>query len=389
VILGPADVLTGDLGAFTPAERARAELLASDMVEAVVRLPKRLLPFRPGYETALWVVTQARTSHWRGRILRADVSGQDLSDDVIRDLVEDITTWRREGFMPVAHQRVYGEQVPVADLVDPPRPLMANSRPVSPRARASETSQQVLDATRFGIELDEIAETATADRRHVPTRMLEAADLNPASDTIGALLKSGRLRLHHGTRTNPRHIRSAGHHLVLGADEVLGVRRPGERWIDRETFVGTNYRSARLTQPGDVLVTTGPRLGAMVDKHGYAIAEFPVRILRIPPAEIQQFTPRVLVALLFADGAAARPQGGSRSLEEQRVLLLAPAEVRRLDQLLIEIDARRDLARRELDVLDELRKVAIGGLINGTLTLTNDESSPVESSPVESRTEEQ
>ena len=44
-----------------------------------------------------------------------------------------------------------------------------------------------------------------------------------------------------------------------------------------------------------------------------------------------------------------------------------------LDQLLNEIDARRDLARRELDVLDELQEAAIGGLIDGTLTLTTDE----------------
>jgi hypothetical protein len=376
VILGSADVLTGDLGAFSPAERARAKLLTSDVVEAVIRLPKRLLPFRPGYETALWVVTQARTSRWRGRVLVADVSDRDLSDDVIRDLVEDVTTWRREGFTPAAHQRVYGEQVAVADLIDPPRPLLVNRRPVSPRERASEASQRVLDATRFGIELDEIGETATADRHHVSTGMLQAADLNPASDTIGALLKSRRIRLHQGTRTRAYHIRPTGHHVVLGSDEVLGTRRPGERWIDRDTFA-RNYHSARLTQPGDVLVTTTPRLGAMVDKHGYAIAESPVRILRIPAAEIEQFTPRVLAALLSID-AATRSAGGNRSLEEQRVLLLAPAEVRRLDQLLAEIDARRDLVREELDVLDELREVAIGGLVDGTLTLTSDEPSEEE-----------
>jgi hypothetical protein len=339
-------------------------------------LPKRLVPFRPGYETALWVVTQARASRWRGRVLLADVSDRDLTEDVIRDLVEDVTTWRREGFTPVAHQRVYGEQVPVADLVDPPRPLLVNRRPVSPRERANEASRRVLDATRFGIELDEIAETATADRQHVSTGMLQAADLNPASDTIGALHKSRRLRLHQGTRTRAHHIRPTGHHVVLGSDEVLGTRRPGERWIDRETFA-RNYHSARLTEPGDVLVNTGQRFGVIVDKHGYAIAEFPVRILRIPAAEIEQFTPRVLAALLSAD-AATRPAGGNRSLDEQRVLLLAPAEVRRLDQLLTEIDTRRDLARKELDALDELRKVAIGGLIDGTLTLTNDEPSEEE-----------
>jgi hypothetical protein len=376
VILGPADVLSGDLGAFSPAERARAKLLTSDMVEAVIRLPKRMVPFRPGYETALWVVTQARASRWRGRVLLADVSDRDLTEDVIRDLAEDVTTWRREGFTPVAHQRVYGEQVAVAELVNPPRPLLVNRRPVSPRERTNEASQRILEVTRLGIELDEIGETATADRQHLSTAILQTAHLDPASETIGALIKSRRLRLHQGTRTRAHHIRSAGHHAVLGSDEVLGARRPGERWIDRETFA-RNYHSARLTQPGDVLVTTGQRFGVMVDHHGYAIAETPVRILRIPAAEIQQFTPRVLAALLSAD-AAARPTGANLSLEEQSVLLLNTAEVRRLDQLVKEIDTRRDLAQKELDALDELRKVAIGGLINGTLTLTNDEPSEEE-----------
>ena len=55
------------------------------------------------------------------------------------------------------------------------------------------------------------------------------------------------------------------------------------------------------------------------------------------------------------------------------MLLLPPDQVRHLDRLLAEIDARRDLARRELDVLDELQDAAIGGLIDGTLTLTSDE----------------
>jgi hypothetical protein len=113
-----------------------------------------------------------------------------------------------------------------------------------------------------------------------------------------------------------------------------------------------------------------------VDTRGYSIAEFPVRILRIPAAEADQFTPRVLAALLFADGSGIRAAGAVRAgrpLEDQRVLVLPPAQVRQLDRLLAEIDARRDLARRELNVLDELQDAAIGGLIDGTLTLIPDE----------------
>jgi hypothetical protein len=164
--------------------------------------------------------------------------------------------------------------------------------------------------------------------------------------------------------------------VVLGTEEVLGTRRPGQRRVDREVFA-RNHPNARLTVPGDVLVTTIPRPGVMVDTHGYAIAEFPVRILRIPEAETEQFTPRVLAALLFADGSGTRAAGAvraGRALEDHRVPLLPPAQVRRLDQLLAEIGARRDLAHRELDVLDELQTAAIGGLTDGTLTLTSDEA---------------
>jgi hypothetical protein len=114
----------------------------------------------------------------------------------------------------------------------------------------------------------------------------------------------------------------------------------------------------------------------MVDRHGYAIAEFPIRILRIPAAETEQFTPEVLAALLFADGSASRASGAvraGRALEDHRVLLLPPERVRALDRLLAQVHTRRDLAERELDVLDELQHVVIGGLIDGTLTLTSDE----------------
>jgi len=147
--------------------------------------------------------------------------------------------------------------------------------------------------------------------------------------------------------------------------------------IDRETFA-QGHPNARLTEPGDVLITMTPRPAAMVDRDGFSIAEFPVRILRIPPAEAEQFTARVLAALLFADGSGTRAAGAvraGRALEDQRVLLLPPGQVRRLDQLFAGIEARRDLARKELDVLGELQAATIGGLIDGTLTLTSDEPS--------------
>jgi hypothetical protein len=121
-----------------------------------------------------------------------------------------------------------------------------------------------------------------------------------------------------------------------------------------------------------VLVTLTPQPGAMVDHAGYAIAEYPVRILRIPPAETEQFTPRVLAALLFGAGSADRPAGAvraSRDLHEQLLPLLQRDDVKRLEELLASIEARRELASRETGLLDELRQVSVRGLIDGTLTL--------------------
>jgi len=234
--------------------------------------------------------------------------------------------------------------------------------------------------TQRGADLDRIGATATADRRHVPTELLAAVDLfaavelRPRAETVGALVKGKLLALHQGTRIKPEHITPAGHHVVLGPDEVLGIRRPGERKVDRALFART-HPAGRLTAPGDVLVTTVPRPGVMVDTRGYAIAEFPVRILRIPAAEAERFTPAVLAALLFADGSGTRVAGAiraGRSLEDQRVIALPPDQVRSLDRLLGEIGARRNQARRELDVLGELQDAAIGGLIDGTLTVIPD-----------------
>jgi hypothetical protein len=375
VVLGPAAALTDELP-YSAAQDARAKLLADDVVEAVIRLPGGMLPFRPGYETALWVLTQARGSRWQGRVLLADVSAQPLTHAVISDLVEDVVTWRRDGYQPGAHRR-YGQQMAVRDLIDRPRPLVVSGRPASPREQATEGNRRITDITGYGAELDQIGANATAVRRHLPTEALASASLSPAVQSLGSLLRAHRLVLRQGTRIKKAHLSSPGHHAALGTEEVAGIRRPGLRGVDRETFAQA-YPNARLTEPGDVLVTITPRPAAMVDRDGFCIAEFPVRILRIPAAEVEQFTPRVLAALLFADGSGIRAAGAvraGRALEDQRLLLLPPDQIRHLDQLLAGVEARRDLAKKELDVLDELQAATIGGLIDGTLTLTGDELS--------------
>ena len=88
----------------------------------------------------------------------------------------------------------------------------------------------------------------------------------------------------------------------------------------------------------------------------------------------------MLGALLFGDGSGVRAAGAVRAgrrLEEQRLPLLSLADVRLFDALLGSLDEQRAVAQREIDILDELRRVATSGLTDGTLALaSNDTRTP-------------
>lgn len=372
VVLGPADVLVGGLDPYSPTERRRAEFIKRGVVEAIIRLPGGLVPFRPGYETAIWTLTPANDTPWPGRILLADVSDRALSGEVVDALIDDVIMWRRDGFHPSAHTPIFGTQVRISDLVDPPRPLIVRHQR-SIREFQIAAPALVARITQLEAELDRTGAYATAERRPIRSGLASSSRTSPAADTIEALAKSGRLIKRQGVRLDAVHIAEGGHHVVLGTQEVLGHSRPGQRKIDRSELA-TRYPRARLTEPGDVITTTVPEFGAIVDHLGYAVVEYPARVLRIPDSEQEQFTPRVLAALLAVDGTGARPTGSLRQvrrLEEYRVTLFSPAEVRLLDTLLAELEARQKLAQQEIDLLTELRDVATSGLADGTLILTS------------------
>jgi hypothetical protein len=371
VVLGPASVLTGELRPYSTAERARAGLLTGNVVEAVIRLPGGLLPFRPGYETAIWVMTPARESRVRGWTLLADLSDRELTDDVVAGIAEDVLTWRRDGYLPEAHTRQFCAQVRVSDLVGAPRPLIERLSP-SISGFQVDAASRVARMTQLESDLTGIAEQAAVRRQPIHTRATAGAGPRQPPQTIGELVRAGRLVVIKGARIHPTHADAAGQHPVIGAAELTGRARPGGRKIDRARLARV-YPRARLTEPGDVVVTTVPRLGTVVDYHGYSVVDFPARILRIPESEKARLTPRVLATLLRTDNHGGRPAQAvrsSRRLEQLSVAMLSPAEVALLDELLEQLDGQLALASQEMDVLTEMRNIAAAGLADGTLTLT-------------------
>lgn len=370
VILGPADVLTGALQPYSPAERARTAMLTSGVVEAIVRLPGGLVPFRPGYETALWVLTPAGDYPLRGSLLLADLSDLELTDDVIDALVADVIMWRRGGYAPRAHTRAFSAQVRVGDLVSRPGPLTVRRSP-SIHEFLVDAAARVAHVTQLESELDRIAAQATAARRSIHSGAVAGSARRPAQETIGSLTRAKRLTVLKGARINPADINETGQHPVVGVPELSGQHSWGHRNIDWLTLAD-QYPRTPLTEPGDVVITTIPYLNAVVDRDGYSVVEFPARILRIPETEREQLTPAVLAALLTTGDRGVRPASAvrSRRLEQHHLALLSPVEVHLLDMLLEQLDAQLALTQQELDVLTEIRKITAAGLMDGTLTLT-------------------
>ncbi|MEV4544746.1 helix-turn-helix transcriptional regulator [Micromonospora echinaurantiaca] len=368
VVFGPAELFVGVLPPYKPAARSRNELLTAGRVEAIVQLPGGMMPFRPGYQTALWVIRHEEAPDWQGRVLLADISDRPLTERVADELIVDVATWRREGHRPEQHLRAYASQVRIADLTVPRRPLTAR-RPATLRESVRDGRVTVAELAELEVELNGLAEPRPQIRTHVAAQ----DDIQRApTRSIGALVRDGHLILLNGSRIAEGDISGDGHYPVIGPPALTGATRIGSRRIDRGVFA-QRYPRARLTEAGDVLVTMTPSLRAYHDAEGTSVVDYPTRVLRILPDGRERFTPRVLEALLNAV-PKERPAGAVRAatrLVDLQLPLLPPADVARLDALLAAIEERRNLARRELALLDDLGRRAVAGLTDGTLTLTD------------------
>lgn len=364
VVLGPAQALTAGLRPYSTEERLRAKLLADGMVEAILRLPGGMVPARPGYETALWVLTANPKPSTRGWVLLGDISDRALSTEVTQACVTDVVTWHRDGYQPTAHSRRHFIQVSVQDLVEHPHPLTPQPVP-SLRERVIVVPQTIARLTEI--------EAALARSRSAPepveSGLIIAEEPDRERETIGLLARRGWLRLGQGSRIATGHLSAGGHHRVLGASDL---RFPGEsRMIDR-AVLATQYPRAILTEPGDVLVTLTPEPGVYLDERGFSVVQFPVRRLRVTPDGHAQYPPPVLAALLEV-AVRARTAGAvrpPRKLADWELPVLSDATARQLEALLKQITARRRHVQDELDSLDELWRIATTGITNATLTFT-------------------
>jgi len=375
LVFGPADALVGPLPVTSQAERERRRLLDSRLVEAVIRLPGGMLPFRSGYHSALWILRRRPVPRARGRILLCDVSAQPLTDEVARELAQDVHRWRTRGFDQVGYRLRHGAPVDIRELaklpgaaLDPPR----NPSVYDMRHGADERVHAIRQAE---AELADIQEKAAKLPRLLPSVAERRIDGAPTRTTLGALIAAKRIQVIPGLRLDPVHLGAHGEHAVIGAREVTGRERVGGRRIDLLALVA-NYGQSQLTEPGDVVMCINGEVSVYVDERGANVVEFPARALRIRAGTRAETlpTPRVLAALLTAGRGAGRASTAvraARKLDDLELPVLNAREISHYDALLRDLHRRRSLITEHLGVLDRIHTLTARGITDGTLTVSS------------------
>ncbi|MBM7172234.1 hypothetical protein JQK87_28340 [Streptomyces sp. G44] len=377
VILGPADALVHSLAAHSAADQLRRAFLTGGRLKAVVTLPGGVLPYYPGYRTALWVLSHGPGVPRTGRLLTIDLSGRELTSAVLDALIEDVDVWRQSGWRgDVAHNTRAGAILAVADLDRRPGfPLMPLGSTLADRysRQAQERPVRIAAAE---VRYNALADRARTEHETVgPLRVRTAA--RPDGEgmrrtTVGALIRTKRLRKVNGHRIAAEHLTAQGHYAVIGVEEVAGVRPVGSRRIDRDVFIG-GYEHAAFTEPGDIVVTANPSFGAYVDEEGLSVVAFPARILRIRQDAERPLRPRALAALLRAAAAENRRTRGAvraaRKIEEYHIPDLAPDEAADYEATLADIARRVALLREQAAALEDLEHLTAAGIADGTLTI--------------------
>ncbi len=339
LVLGPASVFADPLTGS--ALTRRDELLRDGWVRAIIRLPAGLRVSRAREHQALWLVAAPEaTSAFERRTGVADLSSVPLGGRVIAGIVDDLLAMRQgtEG----ARRRAWAHlsHVATSELVSRSGSLVTLRRRhggVDDRSPA-----------------DFIVGLRRADEEF---GVLAGLDLAPAHGgmvvtTLGQAVIDGWARIISGQKVEVGDLPD-GNVPVVGASGL----EPG-RPVDR--FALLTRVDARLTDPGDILVTTGRTPSARLDLTGGTLVLAPARVLRLKP------TAPVSAAAVVARINAATP-GSDWHTWPLAVLPTAQAHelARALERVRVERDAlvarlaRLDALASNLTAAVESRRVSI------------------------------
>ncbi|RNL51398.1 hypothetical protein [Arthrobacter oryzae] len=370
VIIAPARVFC-DVPLAAGAAGLRSGLLRTGRVRAIVRLPQGLLRSKPREAQALWVLgpSFAEVPIAERWTMVADLSSQDLTEDVNQDLVGDMVASMGNRATVRAHSFRFARLVQTSVL------LASRGSLVAVQSCSSVRSSSAAEAVLRVEELVRLLHTG----RSGPSGEVAVAPGDPSTKTppaaVQELITAGNLKYIKGNRLEDTDLTSRAGTPVLGPAELLAPHGAPPRYIALLDFAA-NYPAGRLTEPGDVVFCTSPRPAATVDAQGGSAIVFPARVLRIAAGDPGGLLPDVVAAGINSLPAA------DKSWRQWRLRRTPEAQRKKLNDTLARLQHEQQQARDRLGWLEELATLITDGVTGGSLILT-DPSSKFAASPTE------
>ncbi|MEE6281650.1 hypothetical protein [Georgenia sp. MJ170] len=358
VVVGPSSALV-DRPASVTVERARASLLRTNRVRAVVRLPAGLRTGHPRERLALWVLGPAHDGvpiRQRWTVL-ADVT-EPLTTIVNDALITDVVASLGQAAAVRSHAFRYGRLSRTSEVIARSGDLVARVRPRHPVDRAA----AVDEAARITELVAAVREPAPGT--HVAVDVVALTGGGTRAVTLGQLVDDGVVRPISGNRIDSADLGDSGDVRAIGPEQVHGS--PRRRFVDRLGF-SSRYPAGRYTEPGDIIVTTSGAPGAVIDDAGLAVVVFPARVLRLDREAMPGLVPAVVVHAI----RAVSPGTPWRSWP---VPLVPDGAAPVLARVLADVAVAQQAARARLTALDDLAARLTDGAAAGVVGLVPQES---------------
>ncbi|SEJ49691.1 hypothetical protein SAMN04487917_106195 [Arthrobacter sp. yr096] len=353
VIIAPARVLCDspmDVGLAA----LRGDLLRIGRVRAIVRLPQGLLRAKPREAQALWVMGPSLADNpSAGRwTMVADVSTQDLTEDVKQDLVSDVIASMGTGAMVRAHAFRFARLMPTQQL-------LASKSLVPAPPHSSVGMPTGAEAALRVEELGRLLHSGASPALQVVTTHNNMA--NQAA-SIQRLMTYGTLKHIKGNRVAEADLNPQKGARALGPADLLDPHNAPHRYIGLMDLAA-NYPASRLTQPGDVVFCTSPRPAATVDAHGGSVVIFPAKVLRVDAADPGGLLPCVVAS----DINSISPT--DKVWRRWRLRRVPEVQRGKLGDTLDRLQHEQEQARQRLRQLQEVATLITDGVASGSLTL--------------------
>lgn len=351
VVIGPASALADRVVEGEVAD-LRRDLLRTDLVRAVVRLPYGLLTLQGRRRVALWCLGPAPARPAGGsRTLVADLANEVLDEATVDALVADLVAGM-EGRQGWAHTLQLSRSEATSALQLNEGDLVTPTTSVTPQGFSAE------DVAR----LDHLVEVARkplpawTGPSVVPRRAAPRRTATTVADAVG----SREVEVLPGARLDEHDlVVGLGGVPVFGPAQLAGDHRAPARRID-PLVLAARYPASRLTEPGDVVFRTAPSPAALVDRDGGSVVAFPAKVLR---CRDRRLVPAVVAADINVQRETAKAwrAWSMRYTPEDQVSALA--------RMIEDIDRHRRALHDRLDTLDDVSALLIAGATGGSLDL--------------------